>query len=337
MPPRGLQSWSDISRRYTHYLILGNGASIAFDARFRYTSLVDQAKIYGFITNRIKRLFNVFGTDDFEAILRHVSDARLVNQELGVQDKKTSAAQGIVRQALIQAIHHTHPPHTEVASKFPDFSTFIAHFHTIVSLNYDLLLYWAHMFANEDQTDVRFKDCFPNGRFREDWRSLRKPIKPSKRSVLVFYPHGNLVLAADDSGHERKIVVDSSLGLLSEIVAKWQNSGWRPLFVSEGSSQSKLATIYQSRYLTTVLEDVLPDASPSVAVFGWSFRNEDDHILDALLTAQPRRVAVSVLSSKPCWRAFRDRVRSKIKEHSARGHIPEIEFFDTLSVPFAHP
>ena len=335
MPPRGLKTWSNIKHRYRHCLILGNGASIALHDNFRYGSLLEYARIHGLISQRVRRVFDQFSTNDFESAIRLLSQGRLLNLALGIRERKTSNAEKSVRSGLIRTIQSIHPRYADVSLYLPDFARWLRNFHTIVSLNYDLLLYWARMYANDDDPSVTFKDCFANSYFRHDWRALRKPIRSAKRSVLVFYPHGNLALAVDDSGHERKIVVGSSSNLLSQILSRWRDDAWRPLFVSEGSSTDKLATIYQSRYLTTVLDEVLASAWPSILVVGWSFRDEDDHILEAALSANPRRIGISVHSQNPDWREFRDRVIPKIRGRLPPRFRPETEFFDAATLPFA--
>jgi len=335
MPPRGLKAWSGIKSRYTHFLILGNGASIALHENFKYSSLLQYARTHALISRRVRKVFDQFSIDDFELAIRLLSQGRLLNRALRIRERKTSNAEKSVRNGLIRTIQSIHPRYADVSSSLPDFAYWLRSFHTIVSLNYDLLLYWARMYANDQNPGIAFKDCFPNSYFRQDWRALRRPIRSAKRSVLVFYPHGNLALAVDDSGNERKIIVGSSMNLLSEILSRWRHDAWRPLFVSEGSSTDKLATIYQSPYLTTVLDEVLPSAWPSILVVGWSFRDEDDHILEAALKASPRRIAISVHSQNPNWKEFRDRVISKIRRRMPPSSRPEVEFFDAASLPFA--
>ena len=81
---------------------------------------------------------------------------------------------------------------------------FMKRFETVLSLNYDLLVYWA-MLKGNDEYGNWFKDGFiDEGRFDNDYEVLREPLG-AERATLVFYPHGNLILATDLIGDEVKL------------------------------------------------------------------------------------------------------------------------------------
>lgn len=59
--PYRIFEWEEIAQNYYGgSLLLGNGASMAVDERFGYTSLIDYARERGLFTNEIKQLFNFF-------------------------------------------------------------------------------------------------------------------------------------------------------------------------------------------------------------------------------------------------------------------------------------
>ena len=122
--------------------------------------------------------------------------ASKINQALEIPDVRTIHAYESVRDALIEVVRAIHVPHDEVRARLATAATFISRFSTVVSLSYDVLVYWAILVGNEDAPN-RLKDCFVNGKFRQDWKQLREPFKPNQKATLVFYPHGNLALAAD--------------------------------------------------------------------------------------------------------------------------------------------
>ena len=71
-----------------------------------------------------------------------------------------------------------------------------------------------------------------------------------------------------------------------------------PVFVSEGTSKQKVAAIRRSQYLTNVYEEVLPSVGEGLVVYGWSFDEKDQHVLDAISTNPPKRMAVSVFTGQ---------------------------------------
>jgi hypothetical protein len=73
----------------------------------------------------------------------------------------------------------------------PAEGTFASAFPTVVSLNYDLTLYWAMLLFNAANGSW-FKDAFHDGEFQTDWEYLLRPYGHAAGATLVFYPHGSL-------------------------------------------------------------------------------------------------------------------------------------------------
>ena len=105
--------------------------------------------------------------------------------------------------------------------------------------------------------------------------------------------------------------------------------------MSEGRIEQKRSAIYRSNYLATVYDDVLADVGVSLAVYGWSFLDEDDHIVEALSRGRLKRIAVSIHTNSQDWRTTRKRARAKVKEYFPARRRPALIFFDSASVPFA--
>ena len=141
--PFEIQPWLNISENYGDTILLGNGASIAVDQRFSYSSLLEYANDNGMLPNDVQQLFNFFGTDDFELVLRLVWQASNVNLALQIADAKTYTAYVRVRDSLIQAVRHIHPEYDETSQQLPNIYDFLKRFKTVISLNYDLIVYWA--------------------------------------------------------------------------------------------------------------------------------------------------------------------------------------------------
>ena len=288
-----IHNWVDIADEFQDTLVLGNGASIAIDSGFNYSSLLDKARKQSLITSTLDGLFDNMKSDDFELVLHHVSIAESINRVLGIKDGKTHDAYENIRTALIQTVQEIHPEHGTVKHDLKPAYEFMQRFRTVVSLNYDLLVYWAMMLGNEETTGQgpdKFKDCFVSGHFSTD--CLRNEIE-KKQSTLVFYPHGNLALAADHESGEFKIASGKDVPLLDAIVNTWEGKACTPLFVAEGDSEQKLKAIRRSTYLSTVYDDVLPSLTETVAVYGWSFDKKDKHLLERICKGKSK-IAISV-------------------------------------------
>jgi hypothetical protein len=279
-----IHDWADIKDRFTDGLLLGNGSSIAFSHRFRYEALLDEAISLDLITDNLGLIFDHFETSDFEKILKMLWHTQNINEALGVEDCQSSAAYSEIRNALIGAVSKVHPDYEEVEENLLTASNFMAHFQTVLSLNYDLIAYWAITAHNDSVFPNRIKDCFNSGSLHENWRALREPYGRNDRATLVAYPHGNLCLETSMGG-ERKILrrndsLNTDGSLLAGIVRNWREGDSIPLFVSEGLSEQKIEAIARSHYLSTVYHEIIPDIRDSLVVYGCSLSNNDLHLLD---------------------------------------------------------
>lgn len=321
-----INSWSDISHRYSGTLLLGNGASRAVSERFSYVSLANHAFESGLLVDDALRLFEFFGTSDFELILRLVWQASNVNRSLGIPDEKTHDAYVRVRDSLIRAVRNVHPDYHEIAEQIPLLYSFVKRFDTVVYLNYDLILYWVVMYGSDIYDGCSLKDCFVNGVFYDDWRKLRNPICGNNSVTLAFYPHGSLVLARDLVEKELKLAAGGGIGLLETILHSWRTERYVPLFVSEGTAQQKINSIKGSGYLSTVYRDVLTSLSSDLVIYGWGLWGQDVYILNRMARSKIRRVAISVYDND---QAYCNRVHQLVIKKL--GWNVEIEFFHSDS------
>lgn len=249
---------------------------------------------------------------------------------LKMDESITSEAYKDLRTALIQSVRDIHVEHSEVSDKLFQMAAFLKCFKTVVSLNYDFLVYWA-MLAGNNKWGPWFKDCFVNGTFDEDWERFRKAYRGAKESTLVFYPHGNLILASDLSGDEQKIVSGERENLLDTVVGKWESGDYTPLFVSEGTSKQKIQAINRSPYLGNVYNSVLGRLGSNIVAFGWSMRDQDNHILEAICSNKDiEALAVSVIVSEDVESRCTD-IKRKISQTEGANSI-EIVFFDAESM-----
>lgn len=288
---------------------------------FGYRSLYEAARDNGHLTPDVSSVFMAFGVHDFELVLRRLWQANVVNEALGIHGGRVAEAYVQVRNSLISTVRDVHITHDNALPHLRPIYEFMQNFKTVVSLNYDLLVYWAAMYS-QDTIRNWFKDCFFNGEFADDWELLRMPYRATG-ATLFFYPHGNLALARGLDDAEFKIATRGQ-DLLTRVLDVWQNGEGVPLFVCEGTSDYKVKAITGSSYLQRVSREVLPQIGDSLVIYGWGIADQEAHILKRLSQANCQRVAVSVYNG--------DAQFMRHAEEKLRGAgIPEILFFDSRS------
>lgn len=328
--------WEDIKDDSSRKLLLGNGASIAIYDKFAYSSLYEEADKANRINTNVKRLFEDFKTTDFEFILRRLWETNRINKLLNIKDYRTLNLYRSLKQTLIETTTEIHPMPEEIQGSLFPISNFMKQFDTVLSLNYDLLVYWAMLKGNDQYKSGQwFKDCFlDEGMFEQDFDYLRKPIGDAKGATLVFYPHGNLILATDSIGNEIKLSKSSELYLLNRIIHEWERGDCISLFVSEGSTDEKLRTIRQSSYLDIVYHYLVESKCDSLVVYGWSFKDEDDHILRAIVNGEFEKLAVSVHLDGGDVESYCSQVEFKLRKMYKNLHKKyryRVQFFDSRS------
>lgn len=317
--------WLDIEDDFEHGLLLGNGASVAVHEGFSYTSLYSAATNRGYITPPVKKIFDSFETEDFEFVLRMLWQAKLVNDALEIKGDGVDQAYQEVRSALIATIRAVHINYEDCIWDLEHIYPFMQRFDTVISLNYDLIVYWAAMLGN-GSLGLWFKDCFNKGVFREDWSEVREPFGRAKGATLFFYPHGSLVLARRKLDTERKMAAGDNTNLLEAIFNNWKSGNNVPIFVCEGNSERKKNAISQTGYLQRVYREVFPEIGESLVVYGWSFSDQDKHILSRLRPSisKIKRVAVSIYNNDQNF-------AQKIEDKLTGIGIKDVFFFDAAS------
>ena len=319
-----IQSWSAIRERFSDSLLLGNGASIAVSPNFGYRSLYESATL----DSQTQAIFDAFETQDFELVLAKLWDAKQVNDALKIPSKRLTGKYESVRQALIRVVRERHVAYSTAERHLDAIQAFMGNFEKVVSLNYDLIVYWAMMRGNGLRRGTWFKDCFIGGQFDAEWKRFGGGYSGQEGATLVFYPHGNLALVHGKDKIVRKVVRrgHKRADLLDIVVEDWKSGNGVPLFVSEGDSRRKRKAIARSHYLNVVFREVLTDLRESVTIYGWSMGAQDQHILDQLAKSGVKRAAVSVYCAGDvevqCERA-RTRLQSL--------NLNELVFFDSAS------
>lgn len=336
MPDIRISQWDDLVRHGWDSLLLGNGASISIHGGFHYDSLFDVASNLGLLRTTLP-IFNRLGATDFEHVLSSCWYAEQVNLALGAPSGEITQAYAEVRRALIESVHAVHPIHADVSDALFSAANFACRFRTVVTLNYDVTLYWATLLFNARYGNW-FKDAFvlAGGTFELEWGYLRQPHGGAQEATLVFYPHGSLPISRTALGSEFKLSANETgeRNLLQTISNFWNPGGVSPVFVSEGRSIDKLAAIRRSSYLSHVYDCVLPALGPGLVTYGWGFDERDAHILAAIGNQRAghplQRLAVSVYTGESAARqqAFCHRVLALAQQWLPGTHVA---FFDSRS------
>jgi hypothetical protein len=315
--------WNSIQEEYQNgSLLLGNGSSIAVNNCFNYSSLYEKATELGHLTVNVQAVFDKFGVEDFELVLRRLWQAKLVNEALELPRGEVDSAYEEVRQALISTVRDTHVSYDNAREHLENIYLFMQGFDFVISLNYDLIVYWAAQLGN--RTLGRwFKDCFNGSRFRNDWHNLSTPYGATG-VTLFFYPHGNLVLRREGFSGERKIQTDNSDNLLEAILEKWTSDNLAPAFVCEGTEDNKRDAISSCNYFERVFYEVIPSLEVTLVVYGWGVGDQDKHIIEQISKSNVTKIAVSIYGDD---QVLCGNIERKL-EHL---ELSELVFFDSTS------
>jgi hypothetical protein len=292
-------------KKRTMHLLIGNGFSIAYDPSiFSYNAL--SAFIEQTEDEMLKRLFNAVNTKNFEEIMQQLDifakfvDAFKIDSSL--IDTINNMAD-ILKKSLIEAVKSLHPEHvfTIPEKKSAACYKFLEHYLSnkgfVFSSNYDLLLYWVLMRNNSQNAVDGFGREIKNetGDFIPEEELEYSELRWGKHKAeqSIFYLHGALPLF--DTGTE--IVKEEYNGnfLLEQIEKRMQNKEY-PMFVTAGNAQEKLRHIMHNKYLTFCY-DKLCSITGSLVTIGFSFGDNDTHIIDAINKAAKPKKSSSILLS----------------------------------------
>ncbi|MBI5451345.1 MAG: DUF4917 family protein [Gammaproteobacteria bacterium] len=324
--------WSDIADEFGDTLLIGNGGSIALSNNFSYTNLYKFGVERGEINSCIQDIFQEFSkVRDFEKLLRRLWEADFINKKFDIaetEQAKVRKPYTDVRRALINTVKDIHPDQEQLAESLSNISKYCSRFSKIFTLNYDLTLIWAIESSNKMAVmPKKFSDGFSSQKMNTKLNSFTYDGRIEHSVISVYYLHGNLCLCQTKATREEKKLAAEDVGgsLLKQLTDYWAKNDVQPLFVCEGGSREKLLSITQSNYLYTAYENLELDRSESLAIYGWSISDGDQHILDAIKKNRSlKRVAVSVYKDD---KKFQDKAKQALREIG----IESIRFFDSES------
>ena len=263
-------------------LLIGNGFSAQY---FSYANLLTEAGLEA--GGPIRNLFDNLGTVDFEAVVRSLEDAVIVERSYQNDEHagelETDAQR--VREALVQAVRTTHPEHREnPALDYSSPAAFLRQFEKVFTLNYDLLLYWVILEQGRLSDGFGLGEPSANGRFRGPFRE--------DANCSVFNVHGGLHLFQNSVGDVEK-ALNGGDGVVATIASEITQRRRLPIYVAEGTWQSKLKKINSVGYLRHCLQ-ALRQNTATVFIYGHSAADNDTHIYDAIFRSEAGHVYFGV-------------------------------------------
>ena len=283
----------------TRHLLLGNGFSIACRPNiFVYGKLFERAN-FTKLSPAAHKAFGALGTEDFEKVIKALRDsARLVLLYKGV-DLSTASAMAKdaddLKQVLVQTIADSHParPGDILESEYACCRAFLAHFKTIYTMNYDLLLYWVQMHT-EEMKSPESDDGFRKS--EDDLDAGYVVWEPGQsHDQNMWFLHGALHVFDTGTEVQKYTWVNTGIPLIDQI-RDALSRGYFPLFVAEGTSAEKLARIRHSDYLAKAYRS-FTEIGGALFVLGHSLATNDEHYLKRIERGKVRYLYVGLHGS----------------------------------------
>ena len=277
------------------HLLLGNGFSRACrNDLFAYDALFDRARDN--LSPTAMAAFKALQTTDFEVVMRALRQAaalaRAHGQEYDTLVKHFNTDANSVRELLAEVIASNHPERMDGIpdEQFRNCRSFLAKFNRIYTLNYDLLLYWALMRTDIDSLRLKCDDGF---RFPDDGPEDYVVWDFNDHgSQNVFYLHGALHLFDAGAEVQKYTWSNTGIALVDQVRAALELDRY-PIYVAEGTSQSKLERVMHSSYLLRGYRS-LSEIGGSLFVFGHSLHANDEHVLKCIADNKVTRLYVSI-------------------------------------------
>lgn len=280
------------------HLLLGNGFSIALRPDiFTYGSLFENADFTKIPS--AKKLFQALNTKDFEAVIKQLQDAAAAveiykpGETALIESLKHDAS--ALKDALVDAIAKRHPdrPYDIRPEQYAACRAFLSRFSHIFTLNYDVLLYWTLMQGEVDELNLHHDDGFrhPEDGVDQPWVSWQQG-----NQATVCYLHGALHLFDAGSEITKYTWSKTEKPIVEQIRAALDEEKY-PLFVSEGTSESKRERILHSGYLHKAhrsFESCCRSLTSAIVIYGHSLAENDNHVLRCIEKGGCSHLLVSI-------------------------------------------
>ena len=275
-----------------HHLLLGNGFSVSYDKKiFSYNALHNG--IMSDDDEIVKEVFKILNTQNFELVMAQLDNFRSIAQIFKTPSDiiaEVDVAIERLREKLLTIITSLHPeqvfsiPEKNSTSCANFLSEYLANGGHIFSTNYDILLYWVLMRNSIDNCIDgfgRYADNINGDEYMEEDEIEYSDLTwgKYKSEQNIHYLHGALPLF-DVGADIIKAENNSTEWLLDAIKHKIYDKKY-PIFVAAGNSSQKLDHIAHNKYLSFCY-DKLTEITGSLVIFGFSFGENDKHIIQAI-------------------------------------------------------
>jgi Domain of unknown function (DUF4917) len=315
------------------HALLGNGFSRACrDGIFSYSALFDQANFEG-LSPAARNAFGALDTTDFEVVIRALKQAALLagvylEDDPALAQRMNGDANGL-RELLASTIAASHPdrPSDISEEQYAACRTFLSNFERIYTLNYDLLMYWALMQAEIEpliKSDDGFREPDDGPAEYVTW-DVQKTGQQN-----IFYLHGGLHIFDAGAELQKFTWCNTGIALIDQIRQALDTNRF-PLFVAEGSHDSKLDRIQHSGFLNRSYRS-FAEIGGSLFVFGLSFGEADEHILKLLDRGKVKQAFVGLHGDPNSERNLRIAARAELMRTRRPPKRPLIvEFYESDS------
>jgi len=327
-----LKNYDEIKEEFSNAnILLGNGFSINFSDTFRYEYLYKS--FIKSCSNTYKKLFKGLNTCNFEKVLKSLENnkiAKTVCESLNINYNEFENHKIEIKKGLIKAVNNIHPKSTDsIWSKVNRVSSQFCEFDDIFTTNYDILLYYIILWLN-NKDKYKFGDYFssisPIGYGPPDKKyTFFNNKTDSRHRHHIYYLHGALFLF-EQNFNTCKIKAKSNW-LLNNISEEIENNHY-PIFVSEGTSDSKRKAIKSNDYLTFCIEQFENkiNSDKRLVIFGHSLSDQDQHLVD-IINKNCEKIAISINSDDI---GKLERKKSSFRNRLER--VKEIFFYDSKTL-----
>jgi hypothetical protein len=281
-----IPSYADIvqdSKSVLDNFLFGNGFSMCFLNDFSYSGLYNTASKH--MDSRDMKLFELLTTQNFEMVLKHLDVGRSFNHVFGLDSTELQNSYIRIKAALIKSVQEMHPVQADLDLDRLAWSLSLFKNH-IFTTNYDLLGYWGLLQLQEcgrDVSDGFGPDNLGNIVFKENFRGLK-----------LLFLHGALHLFQDDSLDALRKVKSGILSLLDSIKAHYLSNEF-PLYIAEGTFNTKLNLIKKNKYLSYCLSKLTSLSNTGLTIFGQNLTpDQDQHIIAAINQSSVTCIAYGV-------------------------------------------
>jgi hypothetical protein len=232
-----------------------------------------------------------------------------------------------LREVLVRAIAQNHPAHPgEITeAQYQNCRRFLAHFSTIYTVNYDLLLYWTIM--QDLEPEIPADDGF---RTPEDRQEEYVVWEPDVYQQCIFYLHGALHVFDAEAEVQKYTWINTGVRLIDQIRNALENDLY-PIFVAEGESVKKRERIRHSDFLTRSIRS-FGSIGGTLFIYGHSLADNDDHIIRLIPRTKVQDLWVGIYGNPDSADNRRIMAKARGLADQRRSRTPlSVSFYDAAS------